>query len=94
MSDIKTEPSKGFGNTMLISTIFLTLLLPLFFIMITYLKIIDGIQLGYFITAFAVVASSLFIVVGGLWMFIQDKQDGLLEDQKDHTPTVTSKKGN
>lgn len=61
------------GHINLIATLFVSLVLPLILILLSYLDIISGI--GNFITAFAVIATIVFLIGGGIWMFIQDKKD-------------------
>jgi preprotein translocase subunit SecF len=59
----------------LVSTLIITLLLPLTLIILSYLKIIDGISLGMVMTAIAVILSSIYIFYGTILMAVQDKKD-------------------
>ena len=63
------------GHLFLVSTLIITLLLPLTLIILSYLKIIDGISLGMVLTAIAVILSSIYIFYGTILMAVQDKRD-------------------
>lgn len=76
MKDKPKQPQSHSGNLLLISTMFITLLVPVSLILVSYLDIIDGLFFGHIITALAVIISSIFIIFGGLWMYTQDKKDG------------------
>ncbi|WP_428095869.1 hypothetical protein [Candidatus Thioglobus sp.] len=62
------------GNILMISTLAVSLVVPLALIMLSYLEIISG--TADYIVAFAVIASTIYIVGGSIWMFYQDSQDG------------------
>ena len=62
------------GNILMISTLAISLVAPLALIILSYTKIISG--TAEYIAAFGVVASTVYIVGGSVWMFLQDAQDG------------------
>ncbi len=72
MSNVDNSGVKG--NILMLSTLVVTLVLPLALILLSYIGIISG--TAVYIAAFAVIASVLYIVGGGAWMFYQDKKDG------------------
>lgn len=62
------------GHILLLSTLVVTLVAPLALILLSYVEIISG--TSQYIVAFAVIASSIYIIGGGIWMAVQDKKDG------------------
>ncbi len=74
MSNVDNSGVKG--NILMLSTLVVTLVVPLLWVLLSY----DGIALisgtAVYVAAFAVIASVLYVVGGGLWMFVQDKKDG------------------
>jgi hypothetical protein len=58
----------------MILALVISLVAPLALILLSYMEIISG--TAEFIAAFAVIASALYIVGGGIWTVIQDKKDG------------------
>lgn len=62
------------GNILMISALAISLLAPLALIILSYTKIISG--TAEYVAAFGVVASTVYIVGGSVWMFLQDAQDG------------------
>ena len=62
------------GHFLLLTTLAITLVLPVALILLSYLDIISG--LGQYVAAIAVIAAGLYIVGGGILMFIQDGKDG------------------
>mgnify|MGYP001571404944 CR=1 FL=1 len=62
------------GNILMIGTLAVTLVVPLALILLSYIEIISG--TAEYIAAFAVIASTIYIVGGSIWMFSQDAKDG------------------
>ena len=62
------------GHILLLSTLVATLLVPLALILLSYVEIISG--TAQYIAAFGVIASSIYIIGGGILMAVQDKKDG------------------
>ncbi len=62
------------GNILMISTLAISLLAPLALIILSYTEIISG--TAEYVAAFGVVASTIYIIGGSIWMFLQDAQDG------------------
>ncbi|QKQ24257.1 hypothetical protein HUE58_03735 [Candidatus Ruthia endofausta] len=62
------------GNILMLSTLVVTLVLPLALIILSYIGIISG--TAEYVSAFAVIASMIYIVGGTIWMFTQDSKDG------------------
>lgn len=62
------------GNILMISALAISLLAPLALIILSYTKIISG--TAEYVAAFGVVASTIYIIGGSVWMFLQDAQDG------------------
>ncbi|MDC0430366.1 hypothetical protein OAM42_02685 [Candidatus Thioglobus sp.] len=62
------------GNILMISALAISLLAPLALIILSYTKIISG--TAEYVAAFGVVASTVYIIGGSVWMFLQDAQDG------------------
>jgi hypothetical protein len=62
------------GNILMISTLAISLVAPLALIILSYIEVISG--TAEYIAAFGVVASTVYIIGGSVWMFIQDAQDG------------------
>ena len=62
------------GNILMISALAISLLAPLALIILSYTKIISG--TAEYVAAFGVVASTVYIIGGSVWMFLQDTQDG------------------
>ncbi len=62
------------GNILMLSILVVTLVLPLTLIVLSYIGIISG--TAKYVSAFAVIASMIYIVGGTIWMFIQDSKDG------------------
>lgn len=62
------------GHILLLGTLVITLVAPLALILLSYTGVVSG--TAEYIAAFAVIASALYIVGGGIWMAIQDKKDG------------------
>ncbi len=62
------------GNMLMLSTLVVTLVLPLALIVLSYIGIISG--TAEYVSAFAVIASMIYIVGGTIWMFVQDSKDG------------------
>ncbi len=61
------------GHIQLLSILAVGLVLPLALILLSYAGVISG--LGNYVVAFAVIASIVYVVGGGIWMFFQDKAD-------------------
>lgn len=68
------ENSSLRGNILMISSLVVSLVAPLTLIILSYIGIISG--TAEYIAAFGVVASTIYIVGGSIWMFLQDAQDG------------------
>lgn len=67
------------GHILLLGTLVITLVAPLALILLSYTGVISG--TAEYIAAFAVVASSIYIIGGGILMAVQDKKDGkMLQD--------------
>ncbi|HIM54930.1 MAG TPA: hypothetical protein EYI82_05525 [Gammaproteobacteria bacterium] len=62
------------GHILLLSTMVVTLVVPLALIILSYMNIISG--TAEYIAAAGVIASSIYIIGGGLLMAFQDKKDG------------------
>ena len=62
------------GHILLLSTMVVTLVVPLALIILSYMNIISG--TAQYIAAAGVIASSIYIIGGGLLMAFQDKKDG------------------
>jgi hypothetical protein len=62
------------GNILMISTLAVTLVVPLALIILSYIEVISG--TAEYIAAIAVIASTIYIVGGSIWMFLQDAKDG------------------
>ena len=62
------------GHILLLGTLVITLVAPLALILLSYTGVVSG--TAEYIAAFAVIASALYIVGGGIWMAVQDKKDG------------------
>ncbi len=62
------------GHILLLSTLVVTLVAPLALILLSYVEIISG--TAQYIAAFGVIASSIYIIGGGILMAVQDKKDG------------------
>ncbi|RUM80901.1 MAG: hypothetical protein DSZ20_04055 [Candidatus Thioglobus sp.] len=62
------------GHILLLSTMVVTLVVPLALIILSYMDIISG--TAQYIAAAGVIASSIYIIGGGLLMAFQDKKDG------------------
>jgi hypothetical protein len=62
------------GHILLLSTMIVTLVVPLALIILSYMNIISG--TAQYIAAAGVIASSIYIIGGGLLMAFQDKKDG------------------
>ena len=62
------------GHMLLLSTMIVTLVVPLALIILSYMNIISG--TAQYIAAAGVIASSIYIIGGGLLMAFQDKKDG------------------
>jgi hypothetical protein len=62
------------GNILMISTLAISLVAPLALIILSYIEVISG--TAEYIAAFGVVASTVYIIGGSVWMFIQDARDG------------------
>ncbi len=62
------------GHILLLSTLVVTLVLPLALIILSYMKIIEG--TSQYISAAAVIAATVYIIGGTILMFTQDKKDG------------------
>jgi hypothetical protein len=62
------------GHILQISTITVTLLAPLALIILSYIGVISG--TAEYVAAFGVIASTIYIIGGGFWMFSQDAKDG------------------
>ena len=76
MSNVDNSGVKG--NILMLSTLVITLVVPLAVVLLSYIGIISG--TAQYIAAFAVVASMLYIIGGTIWMYIQDGKDGELAD--------------
>ncbi|WP_024792169.1 hypothetical protein [Candidatus Ruthturnera calyptogenae] len=61
------------GNILMLSTLVVTLVLPLALIILSYIGIISG--TAEYVSAFAVITSMIYIIGGTIWMFIQDSKD-------------------
>ncbi|MBW5289027.1 MAG: hypothetical protein Rpha_0571 [Candidatus Ruthia sp. Apha_13_S6] len=57
----------------MLSTLVVTLVLPLALIVLSYIGIISG--TAEYVSAFAVITSTIYIVGGTIWMFSQDSKD-------------------
>ncbi|SMN17437.1 hypothetical protein CRYPA_1698 [uncultured Candidatus Thioglobus sp.] len=62
------------GNILMISTLAISLVVPLALIILSYIGIISG--TAEYIAAFGVIASTIYIIGGSIWMFSQDAKDG------------------
>jgi len=62
------------GHILLVSTMVVTLVVPLALIILSYMNIISG--TAQYIAAVGVIASSIYIIGGGFLMAFQDKKDG------------------
>lgn len=62
------------GHILFLSTMVVTLVLALALIILSYMNIISG--TAQYIAAAGVIASSIYIIGGGLLMVFQDKKDG------------------
>lgn len=62
------------GHINMILTLVISLVAPLALILLSYTEVISG--TAVYIAAFAVVASAVYIVGGGIWTVLQDKKDG------------------
>lgn len=62
------------GNILMISALAVTLVVPLALIVLSYIGIISG--TAEYIAAFGVIASTIYIIGGSIWMFSQDSKDG------------------
>jgi hypothetical protein len=62
------------GNILMISSLAVSLVAPLALIILSYIEVISG--TAEYIAAFGVVASTIYIIGGSIWMFLQDVQDG------------------
>ncbi len=62
------------GHILLLSTMAVTLVVPLALIILSYIDVISGI--AQYIAAVGVIASSIYIIGGGFLMAFQDKKDG------------------
>ena len=62
------------GHLILLSPMIVTLVVPLALIILSYMNIISG--TAQYIAAAGVIASSIYIIGGGLLMAFQDKKDG------------------
>ncbi len=76
MSNVDNSGVKG--NILMLSTLVITLVVPLAVVLLSYIGIISG--TAQYIAAFAVVASMIYIIGGTIWMYIQDGKDGELAD--------------
>ncbi len=61
------------GHILLLSTMVVTLVVPLALIILSYMNIISG--TAEYIAAAGVIASSIYIIGGGLLMAFQDKKE-------------------
>ncbi len=68
------DNSAARGHILLLSTLVVTLVVPLALLLLSYMGIISG--TAEYISAFAVIGSILYIFIGGIWMYVQDKKDG------------------
>ena len=62
------------GHILQISTMTVTLFAPLALIILSYIEVISG--TAEYVAAFGVIASTIYIIGGGIWMFTQDAKDG------------------
>ena len=62
------------GNILMISTLAVTLVAPLALIILSYIEVISG--TAEYIAAIGVIASTIYIIGGSIWMFSQDAKDG------------------
>jgi len=62
------------GHILMISSLAVSLVAPLALIILSYIGVISG--TAEYIAAFGVVASTIYIIGGSIWMFLQDVQDG------------------
>ena len=62
------------GHILLLSAMIVALVVPLALIILSYMNIISG--TAQYIAAAGVIASSIYIIGGGLLMAFQDKKDG------------------
>ncbi len=62
------------GNILMISTLAISLVAPLALIILSYIGMISG--TAEYIAAFGVIASTIYIIGGSIWMFSQDVKDG------------------
>ncbi len=68
------DNSSAKGNILMISTLAITLVAPLALILLSYIEVITG--TAEWIAAFGVIASTIYIIGGSIWMFAQDAKDG------------------
>ena len=71
------QPTELKSHLLFLGTLTIMLIIPFALIMLSYLEIISG--TADYIIAFGVIASSTYIIGGGILSFIQDKKDALLE---------------
>lgn len=67
------DNSAAKGHVLLLSTLVVSLVVPLALILLSYMGIISG--TAEYISAFAVIGSVLYLFIGGIWMYVQDKKD-------------------
>ena len=67
------DNSAAKGHVLLLSTLVVSLVVPLVLILLSYMGIISG--TAEYISAFAVIGSVLYLFIGGIWMYVQDKKD-------------------
>jgi hypothetical protein len=70
----KIDNSAKTGNILMLSSLVVSLVLPLALILFSYTEIISG--TAAYVAALGVIASSIYIIGGGIWMFTQDRADG------------------
>ncbi|WP_144418599.1 hypothetical protein [Candidatus Thioglobus autotrophicus] len=68
------DNSSAKGNILMISTLAVSLVAPLALIILSYIEVITG--TAEWIAAFGVIASTIYIIGGSIWMFAQDAKDG------------------
>jgi hypothetical protein len=62
------------GNILMIGSLAVSLVAPLALIMLSYTEVISG--TAEYVAAFGVIASTIYIIGGSIWMFSQDAKDG------------------
>ncbi|HIB28683.1 hypothetical protein [Candidatus Thioglobus sp.] len=69
-----TDNSTKKGHILMVSTMAVTLIAPLALIILSYIGAVSG--TAEYVAAFGVIASTIYIIGGSIWMFSQDATDG------------------